>query len=90
MSERDINSRIETLIDELWEAAGKEGDRERFREEARLAVAAKDTQETTLLPIEQTDAEPADLVRNLGEFPTMTDQGEGEAFPSPDFIPEKR
>ena len=89
MSERDINNRIEKLMGELWEAAGKEGDRERFREEARLAVAARDTQGTTLLPIEQPEAEPAELISNLGEFPTTTDQGEGAAFPSYDAIPEK-
>lgn len=60
-----------------------------FREQAQMIVAVEDGQESTLLPIDPPDAEPAEVLENLGEFPILTDQDEGKAFPSHDFIPEK-
>jgi hypothetical protein len=41
-----------------------------------------------LVPAQAPTAEEAEVVENLGEFPTMTDQGEGLAFPAREHIPE--
>ena len=47
-------------------------------------VAIEDGQQATLKPIQQNGGprgervEPLEAVENAGEFPTLTDQGEGE------------
>ncbi len=87
--EADINRRIEQRMQSLWRGAGKIGSVEDYREQARLIVATEDTQHTTLVPAEPPGPEPTEPMRNLGEFPTLTDQDEGEAFPSREFIPKK-
>ncbi len=90
IDEAEIERRIAARMQKLWHEAGCHGRAEDFREQARMIVAVEDSQDTALLPIEPPGAEPAGPVRNLGEFPTMTDQGEGEAFPDRAFIPEER
>jgi hypothetical protein len=85
----DIERRIRERMERLWRENGEQGDSEAFRAQARLLVAIEDTQESTLRPVEEPAPEPAEPVRNLGEFPTTTDQDEGEAFPSREFIPDK-
>lgn len=89
MTSGEIEDRIRKRMMKLWRENGEQGDPEAFREQARLIVALEDTQDTTLLPVEQPDVEEAETVRNLGEFPATTDQDEGEAFPSREFIPKK-
>lgn len=89
VNEVEIEQRILERMRKLWIEDDRRRDMETYREEARLIVATEDTLETTLLPIEEPKPEPTEIVKNLGEFPTMTDQHEGEAFPSRDFIPEK-
>jgi hypothetical protein len=51
-------------------------------------VAIEDGQRSTLKPSEKNlgplgePIEPVEAVRNIGEFPTLTDQGEGQ-YPEP-------
>lgn len=89
VDEDEVNRRIEERMRALWRGTGKIGSVEDYREQARLIVATEDSQEATLLPPEPPGPEPTEPVRNLGEFPTLADQDEGEAFPSREFIPRK-
>lgn len=78
--------RIRRKAYELWEAEGRpEGRDMRNWEEAREIVALKDSFASTLQPLEETTAdtvEPALAYENQGEFPEMTDLGEGTRGPS--------
>ncbi|MEY3552385.1 MAG: hypothetical protein RL735_733 [Pseudomonadota bacterium] len=58
---------------------------------AKELVAIEDSQKATLLPNPTEDyeasptnelVEPLEAVKNAGEFPTLTDQGEEATFPS--------
>src|ERR1700716_1203702 len=78
--EQDIRARAHLL----WEEEGRtEGRAEAHWEQARLIVALEDAQRTILKPVQAPEAEPIELVRNLGEFPTPTDQGgEEQTYPT--------
>jgi hypothetical protein len=72
-----IEARIRARAHRLWEEEGwPEGRAEAHWEQARLIVALEDAQHTMLKPVQAPEAEPIELVRNLGDFPTLTDQGE--------------
>ena len=88
VNQDDIERRILERMQKLWIEDDRNRDMETYREEARLIIATEDTLETTLIPVQEAKPEPIEPVRNLGEFPTMTDQHEGEAFPSREFIPD--
>jgi hypothetical protein len=88
VDEEAIERRILERMQKLWSEDDRDRDMETYREEARLIVATEDTHETTLKSVEPPKPEPAEIVENLGEFPTLTDQHEGEAFPSRDLIPD--
>jgi hypothetical protein len=88
VDDADVERRILERMQKLWIDDDRNRDVETYREEARLIVATEDTQETTLKPVEPPKPEPAEIVENLGEFPTLTDQREGEAFPSRELIPD--
>jgi len=77
-----IEERIRARAHRLWEEEGRpEGRAEAHWEQARLIVALEDAQHTILKPVQAPEAEPIELVRNLGEFPTPTDQGGGADLP---------
>lgn len=69
----------------LWEQADRpEGGPERFRDAAReLLAIAENPDATTRSPDSTAGAgvEPLLAVENQGEFPTLTDQGEEQAYP---------
>ena len=78
-----IEERIRARAHRLWEEEGRpEGRAEAHWEQARLIVALEDAQHTILKPVQAPEAEPIELGRNRGEFPTPTDQGEEQTYPS--------
>jgi hypothetical protein len=79
-----IEERIRARAHRLWEEEGRpEGRAEAHWEQARRIVALGDAQHTIPNPVQAPEAEPIELVRNLGEFPTPTDQGgEEQTYPS--------
>ncbi len=90
----ELEDRIRARAQHLFEAAGApEGRSARdYAEEARELIAIEDSQRVTLKPNPLKDdesrpyGEPIEsplAVENEGEFPTLTDQGEGAA--APDF-----
>ena len=77
--------RIAARARRLWQAAGSPaGDAERFLDEARELVALEEVLPTTRDPMARAPVEEASLQRNLGEFPTLVDQGEEQTFPDAD------
>lgn len=87
----DTNERIRQRAYRLWqEEGGPEGREAIHWEKARELVAIEDNQMATAKPIAQNlgaEGEPiedARLQQNYGEFPTLTDQGEGEIPHRPD------
>lgn len=84
--------RIKTQANQLWQQAGSpEGQRDRFSEQARELLAIKENPDAGTLDPEEAARpviEEAALMRNLGEFPTLTDQGDEMTYPddlAPDF-----
>ena len=78
--------RIRDRADRLWQTAGQpEGGRDRYLDEARELVALEEVDLPTLDPEEaaQPVIEEASIQGNLGEFPTLTDQGEEQTYPMP-------
>jgi hypothetical protein len=77
--------RIITRADQLWQAAGRpEGARDGFTEEARELIAIEENPDAGTLDPEvaaKPIIEEASIMRNLGEFPTLTDQGEDMTYP---------
>ncbi|MDP3263410.1 MAG: hypothetical protein U1E06_20285 [Tabrizicola sp.] len=70
--------------DPLWETAGRpEGGRDRYLDQARDLVAIEAVDIPTLDPEQAAEPqiEEASLQRNLGEFPTLVDQGEERTYP---------
>lgn len=82
----DTEERIRAWAYRLWEEEGRPEGRESVHwERARELVAIEDNQKHTTVPVDEAVAnlgpegepiEPAETLRNLGEFPTITDQGE--------------
>ena len=73
--------RIRAKAHELWEAEGRPHGRDSLHwEQAREIIAIQDSQGATLLPrdagAEETVEEPEEALRNLADFPNLTDQGE--------------
>lgn len=82
---RDLDERIRRRAYALWEAEGRPSGREEAHwDMATELVAIEDNQKLTTKPVDASairgsgePVEPAEVVRNLGEFPTaLTDQGE--------------
>lgn len=81
-NEEELNRRIRDRAYQIWLDEGMpEGRAEDHWELARLAIAHEDGQEATLVPVEKPLPEPAAVMDNLGEFPTLTDQGEEQTHP---------
>ena len=81
----DIEQRIRERAYQIWLDEGcPEGRELDHWDMATELVAIEDGQRSTLKPIEQNlgplgePIEPIEAVRNAGEFPTLTDQGEGQ------------
>ncbi len=78
-------ARIAARAERLWQDAGEpEGGSARFEEQARMLISIEENPNAGLLDPQEA-AEPvieeASIMRNLGEFPTLTDQGEESTFP---------
>jgi len=76
-----LEDRIRNRAKQLWQDAGKpEGEQALFLDDARALVAMEEVALPTIDPYE-TIVEEASLQRNLGEFPTLRDQGDEETYP---------
>lgn len=77
-------SRIRDRADQLWQEAGRpDGGRDRYIDQARELLAMQEVALPTLDPEEAAEPviEEASIQGNLGEFPTLTDQGEEQTYP---------
>ena len=78
--------RIAERADRLWQDAGRpEGGADHFLDDASMLIAIEENPKAgTLDPAEAAKpvVEESALMRNLGEFPTLTDQGEETTYPS--------
>jgi hypothetical protein len=90
-AERQLQERIRKRAYRLWQEEGQpEGQADTHWDKATELVAIEDNQSLAMEPIPQpgdlSDSgepiEQAATMRNLGDFPTMTDQGEEQTYPS--------
>ena len=82
----DLEERIRQRAYRLWVEEGRPKGRENLHwEMAKELIAIEDGQQATLKPIDAhlgptgEPVEPVEALVNAGEFPTLTDQGEGQA-----------
>ncbi|GGF89626.1 hypothetical protein GCM10007301_56930 [Azorhizobium oxalatiphilum] len=76
----DIEDRIRERAHQIWLSEGQpQGRAQANWDMAKEIIAQEDGYLATTRPVSEdtVDAEPASLQDNLGEFPTLTDQGEG-------------
>ena len=79
--------RVRARADKLWREAGRpDGGSKAYLAEARELIAIEEVPPATLDPEEAAEpvVEEASIQGNLGEFPTLTDQGEEQTFPHAD------
>jgi hypothetical protein len=87
MNRQDFDAwetRIRDRADQLWEEAGRpDGGSDRYLDAARELLAIEEVAVPTLDPEEAAEpvVEEASIQGNLGEFPTLTDQGEEQTYP---------
>ncbi|MDZ4088970.1 MAG: DUF2934 domain-containing protein [Tabrizicola sp.] len=87
MNRQDFDAwetRIRDRADQLWVDAGRpDGGRDRYIDQARELLAMGEVALPTLDPEEAAEPviEEASIQGNLGEFPTLTDQGEEQTYP---------
>ncbi|BAF86247.1 DUF2934 domain-containing protein [Azorhizobium caulinodans] len=85
------DEKIRELAYQIWIEEGQpEGRAEIHWDMATELVAQTENYPATLRPVPTEDGppeEPADIQNNLGEFPTLTDQGE-QVPPSRKAVPE--
>ncbi|MDP3194502.1 DUF2934 domain-containing protein [Tabrizicola sp.] len=77
-------NRIRDRADQLWVEAGRpDGGRDRYLDAARELLAMHEVRPPTLDPEDTAKPviEEASIQGNLGEFPTLTDQGEEQTYP---------
>lgn len=81
-----LESRIHARGQQLWQEAGSpDGEQDSYQEDARILLSMEEVPVPTLEPSETIDmVEEASLQRNLGEFPTLRDQGDEQIFPDQD------
>jgi hypothetical protein len=94
-SEETLENLIRQRAHHLWESEGRpDGRAEEHWEKARELVAIEQNQMRATKPNPQRadvrrdprtgePVEPLEAVLNQGEFPTLTDQGEEQTYPSP-------
>ncbi len=78
------DARIHDRAELLWQEAGSpDGGSDRYIDQARELLAIEEVPLPTLDPIEAAEPviEEAFIQGNLGEFPTLTDQGEEQTYP---------
>lgn len=88
--DRDVEQRIREHAYQIWVSEGRpEGRASAHWEMARKLVAIEDNQRLATKPSPATadrdrtePAEPIEAVENQGESPTLTDQGEEQAYPA--------
>ena len=78
-----LEQRIRARAHQIWEQEGRPEGREHDHwEKARILVSIEDDK-SSLKPVEPERPEPAQVMENLGEFPSaMTDTGDRQQFPS--------
>ena len=95
--EQDLAERIRLRAYRLWEQEGRPEGREGVHwDQASELVAIEDNYRLTTRPVPSSDdlgptgepIEPSKIMENLGEFPTLTDQGEEQTFPERQAAPE--
>jgi hypothetical protein len=87
MIEKDVETRIRERAHRIWEEEGRPEDKALAHWElAKIAVALEDAKGEMLKPVTLDQPEPIEALLNQGEFPTLTDQGEGNV---PGFPPER-
>lgn len=76
--ERELERRIRERAFKIWEEEGRpEGREKEYWDLAKFAIAQEDGQQSALVPPVAPQPEPLEAIKNQGEFPTLTDQGEG-------------
>jgi hypothetical protein len=86
----DFEERVRARAFHLWQEEGcPEGRADVHWDKAQELVAIEDNYRSTLKPVEKTrpgpygePVEEIEAVENEGEFPTLTDQGEEQTYPS--------
>lgn len=77
-----LDARVRARAADMWDAAGSpDGGPDRFLQQARELVAMAEVAPGTFDPSVKAVIEEASLQRNLGEFPTLVDQGEEQTYP---------
>lgn len=79
--------RVRARADQLWREAGRpDGGSKAYFAEARELIAIEEVPPPTLDPEDAAEpvVEEASIQGNLGEFPTLTDQGEEQTYPQAD------
>ena len=78
-----LEQRIRARAHQIWEQEGRPQGREHDHwEKARILVSIEDDK-SSLKPVEPERPEPAQVMENLGEFPSaLTDEGDRQQFPS--------
>jgi len=75
-----IQRRIRERAHRLWIEEGRPEGRDKDHWElAKMIIAEEDGQQSTRKRAELPQPEPIEAVKNQAEFPTLTDQGEGQA-----------
>lgn len=81
-----LEARVDERAKRLWHEAGRpEGGHARFAGQARELVALEEVAPPTVDPAEaaQPVVDESAVEDNLGEFPTLRDQGDGMTHPDP-------
>lgn len=83
MEESDREQRIRERAHKIWMDEGQPDGREQQHWDlAAFAIAQEDALPTMLKPVAPPQPEPIEAVANQADFPTLTDQGEGQQIPS--------
>lgn len=92
--------RLKARARELWKTDGAPpGKMDDYIERARELIAIETNGDIARIPVQKIlqagaqpygqPIEPIEAIRNQGEFPTLTDQGEEPLFPEPDSTEKK-
>lgn len=82
-----LDKRIRAKAERMWQEAGSpEGDFDSYMDEARELIAMGEVALPGSDPYEADPVEEASVQLNLGEFPTLRDQGDEQVFPDDNDI----
>jgi hypothetical protein len=90
--------RLKARAKELWKADGAPpGKMDEYIERARELIAIEANSDVARIPVKDLPdpeaepygepVEPLEAIKNQGEFPTLTDQGEEQLFPEEEEAP---